>query len=208
MSAHDASVAAAPAAPAVLAGSATLAVCCWPLATAADRFNPGFFQLQSRDGHLYGSLIDILNRAAPLMLVALGMTLVIATRGIDISVGAVVAIAGAVAALMIGGELVVTATACRPTSAASRWPRRWPPRSRVAALCGLWNGLLVAHGRHAADRRHADPDGGRPRPGAAAHRRPDHHRLLRAVLLPRQRLPARPAVLAVHRGRGVRRAAC
>ena len=56
-------------------------------------FNPGFWQLQWRDGHLYGSVIDILNRAAPLALVALGMTLVIATRGIDISVGAVVAIA-------------------------------------------------------------------------------------------------------------------
>jgi len=33
-------------------------------------------------------VIDIVNRAAPLMLAALGMTLVIATRGIDISVGA------------------------------------------------------------------------------------------------------------------------
>ena len=32
------------------------------------------------------------SRAAPLMAVALGMTVVIATRGIDISVGAVVAI--------------------------------------------------------------------------------------------------------------------
>jgi hypothetical protein len=55
---------------------------------------PGFFALTWRDGHLYGSVIDILNRAAPVMLVALGMTVVIATRGIDISVGAVVAISG------------------------------------------------------------------------------------------------------------------
>jgi simple sugar transport system permease protein len=70
-------------------------------------FNAGFWQLQWRDGHLYGSLIDILNRAAPLAVVALGMTLVIATRGIDISVGAVVAIAAATAALLIGGELAV-----------------------------------------------------------------------------------------------------
>ena len=60
-----------------------------------------------RDGHLYGSLIDILNRAAPLMLVALGMTLVIATRGIDISVGAVVAIAAAVAACADRRQLVI-----------------------------------------------------------------------------------------------------
>ena len=32
---------------------------------------PGFFQLSIRDGHLYGSLVDIANRAAPLMLAAL-----------------------------------------------------------------------------------------------------------------------------------------
>ena len=48
-----------------------------------------------KDGHLYGSLIDILRFGAPLMLVALGMTLVIATGGIDLSVGSVVAISGA-----------------------------------------------------------------------------------------------------------------
>ena len=48
-------------------------------------FNAGFWHLQWRDGHLYGSVIDILNRAAPLALVALGMTLVIATRGIDVA---------------------------------------------------------------------------------------------------------------------------
>src|SRR5438874_1586253 len=65
-------------------------------------FVPGFFQLNVRDGHLYGNLIDILNRAAPLMLTAVGMTLVIATRGIDISVGAVVAIAGSAAAALVG----------------------------------------------------------------------------------------------------------
>src|SRR6187551_2267238 len=70
--------------------------------------NPNFFVLTWRDGHLFGALIDILNRAAPLIAVSLGMTLVIATRGIDISVGAVVAIAAAIAAWMIGGSLVVS----------------------------------------------------------------------------------------------------
>ena len=106
-------------------------------------FNPGFLQLQWRDGHLYGSLIDILNRAAPLALVALGMTLVIATRGIDISVGATVAIAAAVAALMIGGELVVQDGV--PVHV-SRFPMGVALLAAlaVAALCGLWNGLLVA----------------------------------------------------------------
>ena len=106
-------------------------------------YNPGFWQLQWRDGHLYGSVIDILNRAAPLAVVALGMTLVIATRGIDISVGAVVAIAAATAALLIGGELVVKDGV---QSYASRMPMSAAIAAALAAaaLCGLWNGMLVA----------------------------------------------------------------
>ncbi len=111
----------------------------WPLATLAllllgnGLWNPGFLALQWRDGHLYGNLVDIGNRAAPLALVALGMTLVIAVRGLDISVGAVVAIAATVAAWMIGG------------GEHSRFPL-WAvivAPLLVAAACGLWNGVLV-----------------------------------------------------------------
>ncbi len=108
------------------------------------RVQPGFLALQWRDGHLYGSLIDILNRAAPLMLVALGMTLVIATRGIDISVGAVVAIAAAVAALLIGGTLDRRGRRADLRQPHADGPGDRRPRSRWRALCGLWNGLLVA----------------------------------------------------------------
>ena len=115
----------------------------WPIVTLAlllmlnTAFNASFLHIEWRDGHLYGSLIDILNRAAPLVLVSLGMTLVIATRGIDISVGAVVAIAAATAAWMIGGAV---------SGDVSRFPL---PLAILAALaialvCGLWNGLLVA----------------------------------------------------------------
>jgi ribose/xylose/arabinose/galactoside ABC-type transport system permease subunit len=64
---------------------------------------PGFFSIQLRDGHLYGTLVDILRLGAPLILVALGMTLVVATGGIDLSVGSVVAISGAVACLHLSG---------------------------------------------------------------------------------------------------------
>src|SRR5215475_513299 len=60
--------------------------------------SPQFFDLRLQDGRLFGSLIDVLNRGAPVALLALGMVLVIATRGIDLSVGAVMAIAGAIAA--------------------------------------------------------------------------------------------------------------
>jgi galactofuranose transport system permease protein len=121
----------------------------WPVATLIlilivnASMNPGFWMLQWRDGHLYGSIIDILNRAAPLMLVSLGMTLVIATRGIDISVGATVAISAAVAALMVGGKLVITDGIPQHISRFPMW------LAIVCALltalaCGLWNGVLVA----------------------------------------------------------------
>lgn len=106
-------------------------------------FNPNFLNMEWRDGHLYGSLIDILNRAAPLILISLGMTLVIATKGIDISVGAVVAISAAAAAWMIGGSLVMTDGVATHVS---RFPMSVAIIAAlgIALLCGLWNGVLVA----------------------------------------------------------------
>src|SRR6185295_13249115 len=101
--------------------------------------NPGFLALTLRDGHLFGNLIDILNRAAPLALVSAGMTLVIAARGLDISVGAVVAITAATAALLIGGSLNLDG------ETASRFPMWFALVAAlgVATLCGIWNGALV-----------------------------------------------------------------
>jgi len=104
---------------------------------------PGFFQLRLQDGHLYGSVVDIVNRAAPLMLTALGMTLVIAVRGIDISVGAVVALAGTVAAVLVGGTLSLNHGV---PEYVSRIPMPWALAAALGAalLCGVWNGVLVA----------------------------------------------------------------
>ena len=64
-------------------------------------FRADFLSVRVQDGHLYGSLIDILRNGAPTILIALGMTLVIASRGIDLSVGAIAAIAGAVSCTYI-----------------------------------------------------------------------------------------------------------
>jgi simple sugar transport system permease protein len=106
-------------------------------------FIPGFLSLEIKDGHLYGPLIDILNRAAPLMLAALGMTLVIATRGIDISVGAVVALSGTVAAMLIGGTMVINNG--QPEYVANTpMPVALAAALGIAILCGAWNGVLVA----------------------------------------------------------------
>lgn len=90
---------------------------------------PGFLNLQIQNGRLYGSMVDILNRGAPVVLLAIGMTVVIATKGIDLSVGAVMAICGAVAASLI-------------TSGHSL-PRPSSPRSRsalsAASGTGFWS---------------------------------------------------------------------
>ncbi|WP_312952915.1 galactofuranose ABC transporter, ATP-binding protein YtfT [Superficieibacter sp.] len=91
---------------------------------------PHFYQVVLQDGRLFGSPIDILNRAAPVALLAIGMTLVIATGGIDLSVGAVMAIAGATAASM--------------TIAGHSLPLVLLASLGAGVLAGLWNGILVA----------------------------------------------------------------
>jgi ribose/xylose/arabinose/galactoside ABC-type transport system permease subunit len=100
-------------------------------------FSDGFLTIELRDGHLYGSPVDIFRGAAPLALVALGMTLVIATGGIDLSVGSIVAITGALACLRISqledqgsvtGVLLAVALALV-----------------LAVILGAWNGFLVAN---------------------------------------------------------------
>ena len=98
--------------------------------------NPGFLALRLQDGHLYGSLVDILKNGAPTLLIALGMTLVIATRGIDLSVGAVAAIAGAVACTTI-------VASPDPTSAGAA-VKGVVVALALCAVLGLWNGFLVA----------------------------------------------------------------
>ena len=97
---------------------------------------PSFLTIRVQDGHLFGSLIDILRNGAPTMLVALGMTLVIACRGIDLSVGAVVAISGALACAHL-------ATAADPASAAAVLTPTGIALG-VAIALGLWNGVLVS----------------------------------------------------------------
>src|SRR5690242_2352808 len=78
----------------------------WALILLFDAiFIPGFFKIGIQDDHLYGNLIDVLNNGAPLALVAIGMTMVIATGGVDLSVGAVIAISAATGAVLINPAL-------------------------------------------------------------------------------------------------------
>ena len=97
---------------------------------------PSFLSITVRDGELYGSFIDILRNSAPLMLVALGMTLVIATRGIDLSVGAQMAISGAVALTIIKDSPTPNSLSTIAVAVLAG--------VALTLLFGLWNGFLVA----------------------------------------------------------------
>ena len=114
----------------------------WPLVALACLllfnlfFTPNFFRMEMKEGHLYGNLIDILKNSSPIMLLAIGLTLVIATKGIDISVGSVVAISAGVVAVLIGGDFggVPKIPILAAMAAAIA----------VATVAGMWNGLLVS----------------------------------------------------------------
>lgn len=108
----------------------------WPLAGLVALLllnailNPGFLKISLLGGHLYGVPVDILAQGSRTMLVALGMTLVIATGGVDLSVGSVVAITGAICAVLLRDGYSIVTTLAAALGA--------------GLLAGTANGLLVA----------------------------------------------------------------
>jgi galactofuranose transport system permease protein len=98
--------------------------------------NPDFLDVRLQDGNLFGAPVNILRNATPVMLVAIGMTLVIATRGIDLSVGAIAAISATVSAVHIVNSPSEGATATAVTAIVMGLA--------VAVALGLWNGFLVS----------------------------------------------------------------
>jgi len=77
-----------------------------------------------------GTAENTLVQVFPVMLVALGMTLVISSGGIDISVGAIMAISAAVSARLYTSDVgLAPSIGCGVV---------------VAGLCGLFNGVLIA----------------------------------------------------------------
>lgn len=109
----------------------------WPLAglLALVLINailrPEFLHITILDGRLFGVPVDILNQGARALVLALGMTLVIATGGVDLSVGSVMAVAGAVAAVLLSNGVESLTLVLAGSLAAG-------------VLAGLVNGLLVS----------------------------------------------------------------
>jgi galactofuranose transport system permease protein len=86
------------------------------------RFTPNFLST--------GTLDNTLRQVFPIMLVALGMTLVISSGGIDISVGAIMAVSAAVIARCYTADMgVILSVGCGVLA---------------AGLCGLLNGVLIS----------------------------------------------------------------
>ncbi len=93
---------------------------------------PELLALAWHDARWQGMPIDVLHRAVPVILLALGTSAVIGTGGVDLSVGTIMVIAGAAAAVAL---------------------REWGLHPAVVvpfglvlgALLGAWNGVLVAY---------------------------------------------------------------
>jgi galactofuranose transport system permease protein len=92
---------------------------------------PHFFRLElHHDGRFYGSMIDVLSDGSKVMLLSLGMTLVIAGGGIDLSVGAVMALSATTAFVMVNAHYPFAVAMLGAFG--------------IAAVAGLINGVLVA----------------------------------------------------------------
>ena len=105
---------------------------------------PDFFSIkyQPATGMLYGSLIDILNRSAEITIISMGMTLVIALGGTDLSVGSLVALSGALALKFLRWDVLVYNTpgdyTVKPFILVILVPLA------VCTLLGLFNGLMIS----------------------------------------------------------------
>ena len=85
-------------------------------------FTPNFLSL--------GTLENTLVQGSPVVLVALGMTLVVSSGGIDISVGAIMAVSAAVSARLYTSDVPLIPSVAFGITA--------------GGLCGLFNGTLIA----------------------------------------------------------------
>ncbi|MGI9823012.1 ABC transporter permease [Agromyces sp. Marseille-Q5079] len=89
------------------------------------------------NGNLVGNVVDILRASAPILMIAVGLSLVIATGGIDLSVGSVMAVSGAVAMVFMkdAAQSGSVGTALGAIGLALL----------VSAILGTINGVLVAY---------------------------------------------------------------
>ncbi|MBF4461201.1 MULTISPECIES: ABC transporter permease [unclassified Rathayibacter] len=100
--------------------------------------DPGYLSVtvSPNTGYLVGNLIDIARAAAPILMIAVGMCLVVATGGIDLSVGSIMVVAGAVSM-----EFLNSAGAPDSLGAAAG---AFGIAMLISAVLGAINGILVS----------------------------------------------------------------
>lgn len=105
---------------------------------------PNFLKIEYNQvtGMLYGNIIDILNRSAEITIIAVGMTLVIALGGTDLSVGALVAVSGAIALKFLRWDVQMYTTPGDYTVMPFVLVLLVP--LAVCFLMGAFNGILIA----------------------------------------------------------------
>jgi len=96
----------------------------------------GFFSVSIVQGRLTGTLVDIFRYGAPAMVLSVGMTFVLATGGVDLSVGAIMALAGAIAA-KAAMPVSLNGMGMSPGAGIAI-------ALLVSVLAGMWNGMSVA----------------------------------------------------------------
>ena len=109
----------------------------------AGILEPSFskIELNQTTGMLYGSLVDIVNRSAEITIIAMGMTMVIALGGTDISVGALVAVAGAFALKFLRWDVTMYPTPGDYTVKPFIFVILVP--LVICTFMGLFNGVLI-----------------------------------------------------------------
>jgi simple sugar transport system permease protein len=90
-----------------------------------------FFAIGSSTFLTTGNILNILRQAAPILIVAVAMTLVIITAGIDLSVGSLIALINALVAIAIAAGIP--------------WPLAVLAMLALGALIGLGQGWFVAY---------------------------------------------------------------
>lgn len=100
---------------------------------------PTFFEVSIKNGVFYGYIIDVINRASELVILAVGMTLVVASSGgTDISVGAVMSVAAALCCyILAGGQQTINAYQ-------NPYVLGILLALLIGVVCGSFNGFLVA----------------------------------------------------------------
>jgi ribose/xylose/arabinose/galactoside ABC-type transport system permease subunit len=100
---------------------------------------PTFFEVSVKNGVFYGYIIDVINRASELVILAVGMTLVVASSGgTDISVGAVMSVSAAICCFLLSAGQQTTDVYQNPYLLGVF------AAIVVSLICGCFNGFLVA----------------------------------------------------------------